>query len=87
MYLEYRIEPRPPRYRPLQEMLCLQRMREFRGHQIHNVRAGLRHGAELSLNYRTIFRNGHQAKRSAQAFAAWREHWPRALRPQTARHP
>ena len=86
MNLEYRIEPRPPRYRPLQEMLCLQRMRAFRGHQIHTVRVGLRRGAQLSLNYRTIFRNGHQAKRREQAFAAWREHLPRALRPKLARH-
>lgn len=70
MYLEYRIESQPPRYRPLKEMLSLQRLRALRGHEVHRTRVGLRRGAPLSLNYRTIFRNGHQAQRSMQTLRA-----------------
>jgi hypothetical protein len=54
-------------------------MHTFSGRKIHSVRVGLRRHAELALNYRTIFRNGHQARRRAQAFATWREHWRQSL--------
>jgi len=56
-------------------MLCLRRMRALRGYELHRIRVGLRSGAELSLNWRTVFRNGHQAKQHREAFTAWRKHW------------
>ena len=54
-------------------------MRTLRGDALHRVRVGQRHGANLSLNYRTLFRNGHLARRQAEVFESWRVLWRERL--------
>jgi hypothetical protein len=82
MYLDYRIDKRPGRFRCLQEKLWLARLSSLRGRDLGLVRSGLTRAfaAWNARNLCTIYRNGYQARQRAAAFDSWRAHWRKASR-------